>query len=348
MFVVSDIHGHFTALKAALDEKGFIENDDDHILIVCGDLFDRGTENREVFNFIKKLKNKILIRGNHEDILERILDEGYLNWTDYYNGLESTVMELLAEDAIDLLGDVDVRRHSAKIRAIKKLFSQMLDYFETDNYIFTHGWIPIKNDDGTLDTSLDWRRAKCSTWYDARFYEWQKFYAAGNATLSDKTIVCGHRTAQKGAMFDSSRTEDTFTEFYGDGVIAIDGCTVRSGVVNVLVLEEEIPAPSLHKLALSEQLFAKFTSGKKTLEILPLDEMSENIKVGDIIEYSLEEGSKTAEASVLGVYRYPSFEDALYEFSAKELGLSGKKNEKVIEAQRERAGEVLALRIKKK
>ena len=40
-FVVSDVHGFYTELKVALDKNGFDINDNNHKLIICGDLMDR-------------------------------------------------------------------------------------------------------------------------------------------------------------------------------------------------------------------------------------------------------------------------------------------------------------------
>lgn len=75
-YVVSDVHGFFSEMKAALDEKGFFEDKEPHKLVVCGDLFDRGTEALQLQEFILDLISKdevILIRGNHEDLLMELL-----------------------------------------------------------------------------------------------------------------------------------------------------------------------------------------------------------------------------------------------------------------------------------
>ena len=37
LFVVSDIHGHYTEMKKALEEAGFCEEKDDHVFVSCGD-----------------------------------------------------------------------------------------------------------------------------------------------------------------------------------------------------------------------------------------------------------------------------------------------------------------------
>ena len=58
--------------------------------------------------------------------------------------------------------------------------------------------------------------------------------------IPDKTIVCGHRTTTYGWRFDPARKPEDSSIFFGDGVIALDALTVRSGRVNVLVLEEAV------------------------------------------------------------------------------------------------------------
>ena len=43
-FVCSDIHGFYKEWMSSLDEVGFDINNNEHILIVLGDIFDRGRE----------------------------------------------------------------------------------------------------------------------------------------------------------------------------------------------------------------------------------------------------------------------------------------------------------------
>ena len=56
-------------MKKALDDAGFDEKNDNHVFVSCGDLFDRGVENRKVYDFIRCLKRKVLICGNHDERL---------------------------------------------------------------------------------------------------------------------------------------------------------------------------------------------------------------------------------------------------------------------------------------
>ena len=54
-FFVSDTHSFYTPLMTALHNKGFDEHNQDHILVVLGDIFDRGYETLEVYKFLKSL-----------------------------------------------------------------------------------------------------------------------------------------------------------------------------------------------------------------------------------------------------------------------------------------------------
>ena len=74
-YVVSDIHSFYTEMIKALTEKGYFDDKEPHKLIICGDMFDRGSESVAMQKFIMELLEKdevILIRGNHEELM-RIL-----------------------------------------------------------------------------------------------------------------------------------------------------------------------------------------------------------------------------------------------------------------------------------
>ena len=62
-FVSADVHGFYKEWVTALAEKGFDINNPEHKIIVCGDLFDRGSQAKETQAFVMKLlrKNKIIL-----------------------------------------------------------------------------------------------------------------------------------------------------------------------------------------------------------------------------------------------------------------------------------------------
>jgi len=62
-FIIGDIHGCYYELQQLLDKAGL--SDDDEVIAI-GDLFDRGPEPREVFQFFRDTANARTIMGNHE------------------------------------------------------------------------------------------------------------------------------------------------------------------------------------------------------------------------------------------------------------------------------------------
>jgi hypothetical protein len=194
-------------------------------------------ENVAVYEFVSKLKHKILIKGNHEDMLVKIFLTGKLLPHTFSNGTDITIRQLLGEDAIDCDFNLVLEPYREKINEILDFIDSMINYFETDGYVFTHGWLPVEIFDRTPEIIPNWREADELYWKDARWLQWQELYGVG-ALLDEKTIVCGHRPSRMGHMYDETREPDDSNMFYGDRMIAIDAGTVRSGRVNILIVEE--------------------------------------------------------------------------------------------------------------
>ena len=236
LFVVSDVHGHFSALSEALYDTGFDRTNEDHIFVSCGDLFDRGSENVHVYDFVRSLERKILLRGNHEDMLREVLAGGKLTNDAKSNSTDITVIDLLGADAIEENENISPK-YAEKSAELVDFIDSMLNFYEEGKYIFTHGWLPHIFEGGyrpAVDPA--WREADEAVWKKAHWSQWQQFYRAG-ALLDGKIIVCGHRPARLGYWYGESRMNDDDTTFFGNGMIAIDTYTVKSGRVNVLVLD---------------------------------------------------------------------------------------------------------------
>ncbi len=236
LFITSDVHGFYTELMAALNEAGFDRRNEAHYFVSVGDLFDRGCENALVYNFVKGLERKILIRGNHEDMLCEVLECGQVTDRERDNGAYATISELIGRDAIGEGGRIDTEFYSAKISEIKDFIDSMSDYCEVGDFVLTHGWLPVEFEGKYPSVTPLWREASASEWKFAHECEWQQFYSV-RAVLPGKTIVCGHRPSYLGYMFDGLRERDCILPFYGEGMIAIDANTAKSGKVNVLVIE---------------------------------------------------------------------------------------------------------------
>ena len=250
-YVTADVHGYFSELKDALADKGFFEDQNPHKLIVCGDLYDRGTEALELQTFILDLLDKdqvILIRGNHEDLTMNLLNNwhrrSYLQSHHHTNGTIDTLCQLTRASIRDLFTDNEnVGRKFLKDPYIQTIIPAMVDYYETDHYIFTHGWIPctpisIASNQMEHVPVADWRNADKIMWDKAR---WINGIEAAHAGIIEpgKIIVCGHwhcsfghsRYENDGGEFDNN---PNFAPYHGNGIIALDACTPVSKKVTAL------------------------------------------------------------------------------------------------------------------
>lgn len=239
LFVVSDVHGHCSILKKALEDAGFDENNDNHVFVSCGDLFDRGKENKEVYDYICSLKRKILICGNHDEHLAEIIASQRIKDYDYANGTDNTIREFFGLNCIGVCGELSLSGKESVARELQKFISDMRDYYETENYIFVHGWLPIEVYDRVPKVIENWRTADKEEWSNARMLEWQQLYGT-QAMVLGKTIVCGHRTAGLAHLFDCSRHASDSNIFYGNGLRVLDAGTITSKRINVLVIDEKV------------------------------------------------------------------------------------------------------------
>lgn len=260
-FVCSDIHSYYKPFKTALDNAGFDPNNEDHWLISCGDLFDRGGDSEEVFHYIMNLPRKILVKGNHDILLEELCMREFPYKHDRSNGTIKTVQDIGGmgygrdfEECCQITWN-----KTARYREL------LVNYFETQNYIFVHSWIPtnVEYENGTskpwyqqgkiLTWMEDWRNANNVEWEEAMwgnpFKRWQE-----GLNKTGKTIVFGHWHCSTGhAMLSEIKISERETEcaisefeddaiwepFIHDNIIGIDRCTAHTGEVNVVVLEDE-------------------------------------------------------------------------------------------------------------
>lgn len=243
-FVTSDIHSYYDEFKKSLDEAGFDENNEEHWLVVCGDYFDRGTQPKSVMKYLMDLPRKILIKGNHEQLLVDCCNRGEAYSHDISNGTADTIWRLgYGEDFYEMC-DYTMKR-------VRLFFKSMVNYFETENYIFVHSWVPLISKDGlpahytrnrTFEFNPNWRTASQKEW-DAATWGNPFDVAAKGLNQTGKTIVFGHWHCSTGWAQAEGRSEfdvdAKFDPYYGDGFIAVDACTAYSKQVNVIVLEDD-------------------------------------------------------------------------------------------------------------
>jgi serine/threonine protein phosphatase 1 len=250
-FCVTDVHGFYKILRDSLDKAGFDPNNKEHVLVSCGDLLDRGPQPRECLEYVMSLPRKILICGNHEDLMEQAVARGFFLYHDHSNGTVDTAMNLTGEGKPELatLGMRDVAVYNEYIH-------ELVNYHETDNYVFVHGWIPCyvtqkDNKNHFSPYEGDWRNASIKDWQAARWYNGMEAWHDG-VKVNGKIILCGHWHSSwgnslyhnDGMEFPNYRSTNpehrraNFGPFIDDGIIAFDACTAYSHRINVITLED--------------------------------------------------------------------------------------------------------------
>lgn len=248
LFCVSDLHSFFTPFKRALDEAGFDKNNENHWLIVCGDIFDRGPESAKMLEYLIQLERKVFVKGNHDILLEDLCARKFPYMYDMQNGTMATVNDLGGQKEGKEFYEccVNTWNRLARYREL------LVNYFETKNYIFVHSWIPtIKSQKRYLVDKLrankneyieNWRDASDAEWEEAM---WNNPFELAEQGLNKtgKTIVFGHWHCSTGWAKDEGCSEfgpdAEWNPYYGKGIIGIDRCTAHTKECNVLVLEDD-------------------------------------------------------------------------------------------------------------
>lgn len=276
--VISDIHGHYKEMIKSLEEVNYNENEDK--LIVLGDLFDRGEESLEVYNYLKRLKEKgnvIILHGNHEDFIIDFLKGKDCSFNFRYNGFDKTIDSFLGQTnawfmfnlycddnkdlAISIYGDrvksiiEDYEAVPIEIKFdvfqdyvredINKNYPELLDWLESLPYYYeTDNYIfTHASIDGSCE---DWHSptySKYEDWSPWKWLTWDNgsFYEQ-DIKNTDKTIVVGHfYTDYIRKRYDLPFDSKLSNDIlYGEQKIFIDSCVPITRRLNVLQIEDSI------------------------------------------------------------------------------------------------------------
>lgn len=238
-FVVADVHGFADLMKKGLVAAGFDATNPDHIFVSLGDLTDRGDKNVECVEYVMSLPNRVLVRGNHDDLVASLIwRKPYFTGTDVNNGTYDTVRQF-AENTrgfhiSDKLAVADwdgVRRDARKFDAWNKYYGELRNYFEVGNYVFVHGWIPVGVE--------NWRQNATEVdWEDAVWAKTPQLVANKCWDENHKTIVCGHWHSQH-FWATYCNKPDQFGPYQDPHFITLDSCTTLSRELCVFVVNEE-------------------------------------------------------------------------------------------------------------
>lgn len=249
-FIVSDIHDHYDLLRKALDDNDFDINDKSHRLIVCGDAFYSGPQPGELFEFLRGLSEKgrlIFIYGNHDiELLDNLRVKRFIRPAN--RTCAALIVRYLTQKTE--LSDDELVSKCESLGFTRFLSEVPVWYYENEDYVFTHGFIPTE------------KNAYRSDWRDATEREWRTAAALGDAmklsmrygiSEPNRKIVCGHYSAARCYLMKNATPTDWenkiykdvskvpaegFKPFFGDTFIAIDQSVKKTGFMNCIVMEE--------------------------------------------------------------------------------------------------------------
>ena len=224
LVVCSDIHGFYDKLMDALDKVNF--NPETDLFISCGDAMDRGKQPREVIEFLNGLPNKVLVKGNHEQLMQDAIQRRCFLMHDFHNGTANTAYDFCTKENAGLMSHAQILGELRDDPEYQKYMSLLVNYFETERYIFVHSWIP---------GGKDWRYAPQSKWNKA-FWGNPFDIASVIGNKTGKVLVHGHWTNSYYWAKEEGRAK--YDICHHSGCIGLDATTVLSHKVNVLVLED--------------------------------------------------------------------------------------------------------------
>ncbi len=169
-YVMSDLHGMYDKFISMLEQIDFSSNDQ---LYILGDVLDRGDKPLEIIDYIRKHKNIILLKGNHELMFQ----ESWINTNDrylwFYNG---------GDDTFHKLKNKKFEYEESFYKYIKNL-----PYLEVvDNFILVHAGLYLPNNYECLNIEqiIDLQEEDICVW-DRTILE-------SNKHIKGYTIIIGH------------------------------------------------------------------------------------------------------------------------------------------------------------
>ena len=171
ILAISDVHGENDKFLALLKETEYDPASD--LLIVCGDLIDRGTQNLETIQTCQKLQQQgaILLKGNHEQFAEECIQDMILErpsealqlWV-CHNGGSNTYDEL-------------INLSKSELKDLLSFIRRLPLYFAVGDYIFVHAGVDSKK-------PIEQNKENDLVWCEDSFYSCQAY--------KGKTVVFGH------------------------------------------------------------------------------------------------------------------------------------------------------------
>jgi serine/threonine protein phosphatase 1 len=173
--VIGDIHGCVKTFKMLLEEK--IRPAADDVVYCVGDLIDRGPASREVIDYILNLRREGLrifsVRGNHEDMFLKTLDNMSFMQSWFANGAEETLRSFHIPD--------QMIHHYDCLKLVPEIYITFIKslpfYYDLGDYVIVHAGVNFNTEKVFEDTDA-------MLWIRNMDYKTNK--------IGNKTIVHGH------------------------------------------------------------------------------------------------------------------------------------------------------------
>lgn len=251
-FFISDIHGECDMMIKALEDAGFDMEKD--TLVNVGDAFDRGPQSKEVLHYFLKCPHRILIAGNHDLRLEKLIHrKDFFAQYDFHNGVPATIKSFCGWQT-EFDGEINRGlMEMSEDPELKQYWNELCYAIEFTDLIATHAWLPTveieyKPNYYILELNPDWRIIKNKdVWYNATWVNTEMI--CNRKLFPDKKMLVGHYHAWRIAEhYMEQRYTDRNTKYpqidcstfeYKDKAIFIDGMTnyKKGGKVNVYIYE---------------------------------------------------------------------------------------------------------------
>lgn len=182
---ITDIHSYFTKFINLLESNNYNEEED--ILILGGDYFDRGPESDLMAKWLienHKKENIHLIRGNHDDFMTNLFNGIDFMYEFNYksNGFGKTIKKLISPQRF-----YDPRRASVVIQrkypGLKEVIEGLVNYVEIEGIVYTHGALPHNYSENQSEED----------WYGAR---WANSIEFAQTNQVEKQVAIGHWSVQ--------------------------------------------------------------------------------------------------------------------------------------------------------
>ena len=222
IWIIGDVHGYFNTFQVLVEKLQLKEND---IVVMIGDLIDRGPTSAHVVNYVKTTENFYCIRGNHEQMMitgfdknnffnERTSDSQF--W--FRNGGKTT-----EESYITLYKNnpkMVLSKASNDVDWMEKLPTEIV----LDDWRFVHAGYDQNHDVEEQDEQNHlWAR--------------EQFYTSRKPIDPNRTILFGHTVTFKYLHKDDSKAGLVWSS----EVILDDGRPMAIGIDTCLYWPNELP-----------------------------------------------------------------------------------------------------------